>query len=83
MSDPNLSPLHLRILEIEAQQWKYQGAKDAAIRSSLGLDPIRHAQILNALLDDPRALAYDAQLVRRLQRLRSVRRRNRIGLRAV
>jgi len=49
------------------------GAKEAAIRSQLGLTATRYYQVLHAVIDDPAALAEDPLLVRRLQRLRAKR----------
>ena len=39
----------------------------------------RYHQLLNAGLDDPKALAYDPMLVRRLRRVREARRRRRVA----
>jgi hypothetical protein len=59
------------ILEFERQWWRQPGAKEQAIRDTFQLSPTRYYQALNALLDLPQALSYDAALVNRLQRLRS------------
>lgn len=70
------------VLDVERQKWKYAGARVEYIREHLGMTPTRHAQVLNALLDEPRALEHDAQLVNRLRRLRDQRqaaRRNRVA----
>jgi hypothetical protein len=61
------------ILDFERQRWKYAGAKEQAIRDSLGMPATRYYQVLNALIDRPAALAHDPMLVRRLRRLRSAR----------
>ncbi|MFH9549351.1 DUF3263 domain-containing protein [Streptomyces sp. NBC_00377] len=53
------------------------GAKERAIREELELSPVRYYQLLNALLDDPRALAHDPVTVNRLRRVREARRRER------
>ena len=50
------------------------GAKERAIREELGMSPVRYYQLLNALLDDERALAYDPVTVNRLRRVREARR---------
>lgn len=61
------------ILGIEAQRWRYAGAKDNAI-VDLGLTPTRYHQILGALIDRPDAEAAHPQLVHRLRRIRDMRR---------
>lgn len=61
------------VLEFERLEWTYPAAKEAAIVERFGCLAVRHYQRVNALLDHPGALAYDAQLVRRLQRLRDAR----------
>jgi uncharacterized protein DUF3263 len=59
------------ILEFERTWWKRPGAKEQAIRDHFEISPTRYYQALNALLELPQALTYDAALVNRLQRLRS------------
>ncbi|KAB1908845.1 DUF3263 domain-containing protein [Micromonospora sp. AMSO1212t] len=66
-----------RILAFEAQWWKHAGAKEQAIRDTFGLSATRYYQLLNALLDQPAALAAEPVLIGRLRRLRSSRARNR------
>ncbi len=63
------------VLKIERQFWRTAGAKDEAIRA-LGLSPVRYHQLLNQLLDDPAFLQADPQLVYRLLRVRTNRRRS-------
>ncbi|MDG4794257.1 DUF3263 domain-containing protein [Micromonospora sp. WMMD1082] len=65
------------ILAFERQWWRHAGAKEQAIRDRFGLSATRYYQLLNALLDDPAALAADPVLVGRLIRLRASRARNR------
>lgn len=72
-----LSDRDRRILEFERQWWKYSGAKDEAIRELFDFTPTRYYQVLNALLDNPDALACDPMLVKRLRRMRSARTRER------
>lgn len=48
--------------------------KERAARERLGLTPTRYRVLLQRAIDDPRALAYDPLLVRRLLRLRDRRR---------
>jgi hypothetical protein len=64
-----------KILEFEKQWWRQAGAKEQAIRDTFGLSATRYYQLLNALLDDPRAMAHDPMVVQRLRRIRASRRR--------
>ncbi|MFG3577024.1 DUF3263 domain-containing protein [Micromonospora chersina] len=66
-----------KILAFEQQWWKHAGAKEQAIRDTFGLSATRYYQLLNALIDQPAALAAEPVLVGRLRRLRSSRARNR------
>jgi hypothetical protein len=66
--DFSLSDRDKEILEFERQWWKYSGAKEQATR---------YYQVLNALVDHPAALSFDPMLIKRLQRMRSTRARNR------
>ncbi|ANB07058.1 hypothetical protein SAM40697_3100 [Streptomyces ambofaciens] len=65
------------ILALERRGFPGPGAKERAIREELGLAPVRYYQLLNALLDDPRALAADPVTVNRLRRVRETRRTER------
>lgn len=69
------------ILDFEREWWKHAGAKQQAVRDRFGLSPARYYQLLNRLVDDDEALAYDPMLVKRLRRLRSARQRRRTGRR--
>jgi hypothetical protein len=71
--DHDLSERDRAILDFERQWWKYAGAKEQAIRDTIGMPATRYYQVLNALIDRPAALAYDPMLVKRLRRLRSAR----------
>jgi hypothetical protein len=66
-----------RILEFERQWWKFAGAKEQAIREQFEMSATRYYQVLNALIDQPEALAFDPMLVKRLQRMRAARQRAR------
>jgi hypothetical protein len=66
-----------QILDFERQWWRQPGAKEQAIRDTFGVSTTRYYQLLNALLDDPRALEHDPVVVQRLRRLRTSRRRGR------
>ncbi len=72
-----LSERQLRILEFERQWWRYAGAKEQAIRELFDCSTTRYYQMLNTLIDDPRALKADPMLVKRLRRMRSNRQRAR------
>ncbi|GEA85660.1 MAG: DUF3263 domain-containing protein [Cellulomonas sp.] len=76
-----LSERDASILAFERQWWKYAGAKEQAIRELFDLSATRYYQILNALIDDPAALAHDPMLVKRLRRMRSSRQRARTARR--
>lgn len=65
------------VLAVERRGWPGPGAKERAIRERLGMSPTRYYQVLNALLDDPRALAHDPVTVNRLRRVRDAQRRRR------
>ncbi|MFF9286963.1 DUF3263 domain-containing protein [Streptomyces griseosporeus] len=65
------------ILALERRPFAGPGAKERAIREELGLSPVRYYQLLNALLDDERALAQDPVTVNRLRRIRESRRTER------
>ncbi len=65
------------ILALERRGFAGPGAKERAIREELGLAPVRYYQLLNALLDDERALAHDPVTVNRLRRVRQARREER------
>ena len=72
-----LSRREHEMLAFERHWWRHPGAKETAIRDRFGMPPTRYYQALNALVDQPAALAADPLLVRRLRRLRSARQRTR------
>jgi hypothetical protein len=74
---PCLSEAEHAILAFETRWWRYAGAKETAGREQFDMSMIRYYQVLNALLDDARALVADPVTVRRLRRLRDGRRRQR------
>ncbi|MER5303124.1 DUF3263 domain-containing protein [Streptomyces lasiicapitis] len=76
-ADDGLSARAEAVLALERRNWAGPGAKERAIREELGLAPVRYYQILNALLDDARALAHDPVTVNRLRRVREARRAER------
>lgn len=65
------------ILDFERQWWKMPGSKEQCIKDEFGMSSTRYYQVLNALIDTPAALAYDAMLVKRLRRLRASRQKQR------
>jgi Protein of unknown function (DUF3263) len=75
--DAALTEPQLAMLEFERQWWRQPGAKEQAIRDTFGVTPTRYYQNLNALLELPAALTYDAALVHRLLRLRGAATRGR------
>lgn len=81
LSAISLTALETEILEFERQWWRLAGAKEQAIRDRFGLSSTRYHQQLNALIDSPAALRADPMLVKRLQRLRSARERDRAARR--
>ncbi|MBR7829631.1 DUF3263 domain-containing protein, partial [Actinospica sp. MGRD01-02] len=70
---PRLGPRERAVLEFETRRFKNAGRKEQAIRDEFDLSPTRYYQIVNALLDDPAALAHNPTLVARLRRLRELR----------
>ncbi|MEU3657822.1 DUF3263 domain-containing protein [Streptomyces sp. NPDC032161] len=69
-----LSDRDRAVLALERRSWAGPGAKERAIREQLGISPTRYYQLLNALLDDRRALEEDPVTVNRLRRVRDARR---------
>ncbi|MDQ2845182.1 MAG: DUF3263 domain-containing protein [Actinomycetota bacterium] len=61
------------VLKFERQWWQFAGAKEQAIKEMFDLSPTRYYQVLNAVIDNPAALAHDPLLVRRLRRMRQSR----------
>jgi hypothetical protein len=76
-TDPVVTAEQRAMLDFERTWWRSPGAKEQAIRDQFALSPTRYYQALNALLETPEALRYDAALVNRLRRLRSGRLRGR------
>lgn len=59
-----LTDRELEILEFSRAHYKYLGVRQADIRDRFGISLTRYTQILDALLQRPEAMAYDARLVR-------------------
>lgn len=74
---PGLTARDEAVLAVERRSWPGPGPKERAIREQLGISPTRYYQLLNALLDDPRALAHDPGTIHRLRRIRDARRARR------
>ncbi|MEV0131868.1 DUF3263 domain-containing protein [Dactylosporangium sp. NPDC050688] len=74
---PELDERGKRILDFERQWWRRAGSKEQAIHDTFSLSATRYYQLLNALLDDPLALAHEPVVVQRLRRLRASRSRRR------
>ncbi|MFR9675995.1 DUF3263 domain-containing protein [Streptomyces sp. TR06-5] len=72
-----LSERDRAVLALERRTWSGPGAKERAVRERLDMSPTRYYQLLNALLDDPRALAHDPVTVNRLRRRREAQRARR------
>lgn len=60
-------------LSVEAQRWRYLGAKETYLREHLGWSLVRHAQVVNLLIDRHDASAEYPTLTARLRRLRETR----------
>ena len=75
--DEALSERDRAVLAMERHSWPGPGAKERAIREQLGISPVRYYQLLNALIDDERALAHDPVTVNRLRRVRDAKRSRR------
>lgn len=73
IASPQLSEREQSILAFERHWWRFSGAKEQSIRAEFDITPAVYHQLLNALLDDPRALEFDPILIRRLLRLRAAR----------
>jgi hypothetical protein len=65
------------VLAFERHWWRHAGAKEEAIRREFAVGPTAYYQLLSRLIDDPAAIAYDPMLVKRLQRQRASRQRQR------
>jgi hypothetical protein len=77
VGESDLTDVQRAMLDFERQWWRQAGAKEQAIRDTFSMTPTRYYQTLNALLDLPGALSYDAALIHRLQRLRGAATRGR------
>jgi len=65
------------LLDFEGSWWQAEHSKEDEIRLRFGLSSSRYYQQLNALIDQPEALAYAPLLVKRLRRMREQRQHQR------
>lgn len=82
MDPAPLNERERQILDFEKGMWRYAGAKESAIRDLFGCSATRYYQELDGLIDRPEAYVHDPALVKRLERLRTERRRRRTRPRA-
>lgn len=68
-TDP-LTPQERAVVELEKRRFRYQGSKEQAIQKQLGLSPVAYYQQLNSMLETPRVIAAEPQLMNRLRRHR-------------
>lgn len=73
----NLTEDQKAIIDFAARWWKYAGAQEQAIRDDFEISGTRFWQLLNELLDEPAALAYDPVTINRYRRMRDQRARAR------
>src|ERR1700750_1369719 len=76
---PELSERDMRILAFERRGWRSPGGEEQAIAEVLDMPATRYSQLLNELIDQPEALAFDPVLVKRLRAQRARRERIRSG----
>lgn len=69
-----LSARDVAVLDIAGRSWAGPGPREKAVRERLGISPTAYFQLLNALLDDPRALRHAPVTVNRLRAERERRR---------
>lgn len=74
-----LTELQTRILDFERSWWKHAGVKEQAIKDNFDVSATKYYQLLNDLLEEPSAAAYDPILVKRLKRVRTYRQRQRVA----
>jgi nanoRNase/pAp phosphatase (c-di-AMP/oligoRNAs hydrolase) len=79
MDQGELTDRDRAILVFEKQWWRHAGSKEQAIRDTFSVSATRYYQMLNALLDNEAALAFEPEVVKRLRRLRTARQSARSG----
>ena len=73
-----ISERHQAMLEFERNYWTLDDPKTSAIRARFQCSVDEYYSELNELLEQPAAMAHDPLVVRRLQRQRLRRRRERL-----
>lgn len=69
MALDSLTDIEMQMLDTEREWWATPGRKEAAIADRFGMSAVRYYQLLNRLLADRAALAYDPVTVNRLRRI--------------
>lgn len=69
----NVSDLDRRILTLAGQWFRYEGHREGVMLAEFDMSPTAFWRRVNALIDDPAALAEYPVLVNRLRRLRASR----------
>ncbi|GAC1409763.1 MAG: DUF3263 domain-containing protein [Actinomycetota bacterium] len=69
------------ILAFEREWFKTPGSKERIVKDRFGVSATRYYQILNVLIDSAEAHEHDPMLVKRLQRMRDARKRQRAARR--
>jgi hypothetical protein len=70
---PDLTDDQRAMLDFEREHWRYPAGKETEVRQRFDLSLAGYQKRINALLDEPAALAYAPATVRRLRRLRQKR----------
>ena len=65
------------IIDFERTWWAEEGSKETIIREKFDLSTTRYYEIVSDLLESDDAYEYDPLVIRRLQRMRTRRRRAR------
>lgn len=74
MTARDLTPADFEVLEFERALWRHQGRKAGVALERFGLTTTRYYQRLDSIIDHPQAVAYNAQLIGQLRRIRDKRR---------
>jgi hypothetical protein len=75
-----ISERHQAMLEFERTYWNFDEPKDTLIRARFQCSADEYYAELNELLEQPAAMAHDPLVVRRVQRQRLRRRRQRLDI---
>ncbi len=75
-----ISERHQAMLEFERNYWTFDEPKDTLIRARFQCSADEYYAELNELLEQPAAMAHDPLVVRRVQRQRLRRRRQRLDV---